>query len=123
MPQRARPRALQPSKEQKPSQVKKSKTAKPQWHVIAVITLYDGRCGITVLPLVLPSILEYFNGVNTFEEVTDIRLFMSNNIFFNQFFNSKALNFIIIEKDEVMGNLKNAKKMACDGNTIKQHQK
>ena len=119
----ARLRALQPSKEQKPSQVKQSKAVKPQWHVIAVITLYDGRCGITVLPLVLPSILEYFNGVNAFEEVTDIRLFMSNNIFFNQFSNSKALNFIIIKKDEVMGNLKNAKKMACDGNTIKRHQK
>ena len=48
---------------------------------------------------------------------------MSNNIFFNQFSNSKALNFIIIEKDEVMGHLKNAEKMACDGKTIKRHQK
>ena len=48
---------------------------------------------------------------------------MSNDIFFNQYPNSKALNFHIIEKEEVMSHLKNAEKMACDGKTIKRHQK
>lgn len=114
---------IQPGKEHNPSQPKQSKAEKPQWHVIAVITLDDGRCGVKILPRVLPSILEYYNGVNAFEEVTEIRLYMSNDIFFNKFPNSKALNYHIIDKDEVMEHLKNAEKMVCDGKTIKRHQK
>ena len=30
---------------------------KKQWHVIAVVTLDDGRCGVKVLPRVVPSIV------------------------------------------------------------------
>ena len=82
-----------------PSQPRQSKADRPQWHVIAVITLEDGRCGIKVLPRVLPSILSYYNGVKEFEEVADIQLFMSNNTFFNNFPNSKALNFLRIPVD------------------------
>lgn len=96
---------VQLGKEQKPSQPKQSKAEKPQWHVITIKTLDDGRYGVKVLPRVLPSILKYSNGINACEEVTEIRFFMSNDIFFNQFPNSKALNFHIIEKDEVMTHL------------------
>lgn len=114
---------IQPGREKKQQEQRQSKAERPQWHVIAVITLYDGRCGIKVLPRVVPSILSYYNGVNAFEEVTNIQLFMSNDIFFNRFPNSKSLNFHIQDKDEVMQHLKNAEKMACDGTNIKRHQK
>lgn len=106
-----------------PSRPKQSKADRPQWHVIAVITLEDGRCGIKVLPRVLPSILSYYNGVKEFEEVADIQLFMSNNTFFNNFPNSKALNFHLLDRAEVVAHLKNAEKMSCDGTTLKRHQK
>ena len=106
-----------------PSRPKQSKADRPQWHVIAVITLEDGRCGIKVLPRVLPSILSYYNGVKEFEEVADIRLFMSNDTFFNNFPNSKALNFHLLDRAEVVAHLKNAEKMSCDGTTLKRHQK
>lgn len=106
-----------------PSQPRLSKADRPQWHVIAVITLEDGRCGIKVLPRVLPSILSYYNGVKEFEEVADIQLFMSNNTFFNNFPNSKALNFHLLDRAEVVAHLKNAEKMSCDGTTLKRHQK
>lgn len=106
-----------------PSQPRQSKADRPQWHVIAVITLEDGRCGIKVLPRVLPSILSYYNGVKEFEEVADIQLFMSNNTFFNNFPNSKALNFHLLDRAEVVAHLKNAEKMSCDGTTLKRHQK
>ena len=91
-----------------PSQPRQSKADRPQWHVIAVITLEDGRCGIKVLPRVLPSILSYYNGVKEFEEVADIRLFM---------------NFHLLDRAEVVAHLKNAEKMSCDGTTLKRHQK
>ena len=106
-----------------PSQPRQPKADRPQWHVIAVITLEDGRCGIKVLPRVLPSILSYYNGVKEFEEVADIQLFMSNNTFFNNFPNSKALNFHLLDRAEVVAHLKNAEKMSCDGTTLKRHQK
>lgn len=106
-----------------PSQPRLSKADRPQWHVIAVITLEDGRCGIKVLPRVLPSILSYYNGVKEFEEVADIQLFMSNDTFFNNFPNSKALNFHLLDRAEVVAHLKNAEKMSCDGTTLKRHQK
>ena len=106
-----------------PSQPTQPKADRPQWHVIAVITLEDGRCGIKVLPRVLPSILSYYNGVKEFEEVADIQLFMSNNTFFNNFPNSKALNFHLLDRAEVVAHLKNAEKMSCDGTTLKRHQK
>lgn len=76
-----------------------------------------------MLPRVVPSILSYYNGVSAFEEVTSIQLFMSNDAFFNQFPNSKALNFHVVDKHEVMGHLDKAEKMACDGKTILRNQK
>ena len=106
-----------------PSQPRLSKADRPQWHVIAVITLEDGRCGIKVLPRVLPSILRYYHGVKEFEEVADIRLFMSDRTFLYNFSNSKALNFHLLDRAEVVAHLKNAEKMSCDGTTLKRHQK
>lgn len=96
---------------------------KQHWHVIAVITLDDGRCGVKVLPRVVPSILSYYNGVSAFEEVTCIHLFMSNDIFFNQYPNSKTLGFQIVNRHEIEEHLKNAEKMVCDGKTIIRNQK
>ena len=114
---------IQPGRESKPPHPRQSNKDRPQWHVVAIVSLDDGRCGIKVLPRVLPSILTYYNGVKEFEEVTDIQLFMSNDVFFNHFPNSKTLNYHIVDLIEVMGHLKNAEKMACDGTTIKRNQK
>ena len=113
----------QPGKEQKSHHNHRPKKEKNQWHVIAVITIDDGRCGIKVLPRVLPSILSYYNGIKEFEEVSDVQLYMSNDVFFNRFPNSKALNFHLIDKNEVQKHLNNAEKMVCDGTTLKRNQK
>ena len=114
---------VQPGTAKKSQQSRQSRAERPQWHVIALITLDDGRYGVKVLPRVVPSILSYYNGVSAFEEVTSIQLFMSNDAFFNQFPNSKALNFHVVDKHEVMGHLDKAEKMACDGKTILRNQK
>ena len=114
---------VQPGKEQTSRSSRQTKVEKPKWHVIAVVTLNDGRCGVKVLPRVVPSILSYYNGVSAFEEVTCIQLFMSNDIFFNQFPNSKTLNFHIVDRHEIEKHIINAEKMACDGKTIIRNQK
>lgn len=100
-------------------QMKQAIDTKPRWHVIAVITLKDNRCGLKVLPRVLPSILHYYNNVRKSDMVTAIQLYMSNDIFFNQFPSSKALKFHIQDREEVMNHLKETEKLTCDGRTIK----
>ena len=99
-------------------QIRQAIDSKPRWHVIAVITLKDNRCGLKVLPRVLPSILHYYNNVKRSPMVADIQLYMSNDPFFNQFPSSKALRFHIQERQEVMSHLKEAKKLSCNGRLL-----
>ncbi|MBR6980666.1 MAG: SprT-like domain-containing protein [Prevotella sp.] len=92
---------------------------KQHYHVVAVVKFHDGKTGIKVLPRVLTSILKYYNAVSTVKEVASIRLFMSNDIFFNRFPNSSALKVHFQEESEVMGHLKDAETLICDGKSIK----
>ena len=90
-----------------------------RWHVVAVLEFSDGRTGIKVLPRVLPRILNYNNVMGTDRRVTGIKLYMSDNIFFNRYPNSSALNAIIVEKDIVMEHLSGARIIQCDGKQVK----
>lgn len=91
---------------------------KQHYHVVAVVTLRDGKTGIKVLPRVVESILKYYNAVAAAKEVASVRLFMSNDIFFNRFPNSSALKVHFVEEDEVMDHLRNAEVLSCDGKRI-----
>ena len=90
-----------------------------RWHVVAVLEFSDGRTGIKVLPRILPRILNYYNVMGTDRRVTGIKLYMSDNIFFNRYPNSSALNAIIVEKDIVMEHLSGARIIQCDGKQVK----
>lgn len=91
---------------------------KAHWHVVAIVSLKNGKTGIKVLPRVLPKILNYYNTVGENKTVDKIELFMSNNPYFNRFPNSGALNVQYIERDEVMEQLKGAEVMECNGKEI-----
>jgi len=93
-----------------------------QYHVIALVSFRDGRTGIKVLPRVLTSILKYYNGVTAVREVASVRLYMSNNIFFNKYPNSSTLSVHYIDADEVKKHLMGAEKMVCDGRQIIRNQ-
>ena len=92
------------------------------YHVIAVVQFHDGRVGIKVLPRVLRSILYYYNNVLANKDIMAIQLYMSNNVFFNRYPNSKALKEHFLEADEIQKQLEGAEKMACDGKSIKRNQ-
>lgn len=92
------------------------------YHVVAVVSFKDGRIGFKVLPRVLQSILKYYNSVKTANDVVSVNLYMSNNIFFNRFPNSSALNVHFIEDSEIKKHLNDAEKMRCDGKSIKRNQ-
>lgn len=91
---------------------------RPKWHVIAVVTLKDGRTGIKVLPRILPRITSYYNQMLANSKVEDVKLFMCNNPFFNRFPNSAALNIYFLDQQEIEKELSGAENLKCDGENI-----
>lgn len=91
---------------------------KPHYHVVAVVSFTNGKTGIKVLPRVLPRILNYYNKVREQKTVADIKLYMSNDIYFNRFPNSSALNVHYVEPSELEEHLNDAEVLGCDGKTI-----
>ena len=88
------------------------------YHVVAFVRFHDGKTGIKVLPRVMPSILKYYNAVSTARGVASVSLYMSNDIFFNRFPNSSALKVHYLDEEEILGHLKDAEYLACDGKSI-----
>ena len=76
-----------------------------QWHVVAWVQFKDGRCGIKVLPRRRQSILFYYNRVKMLNEVAGIRLYTSDDCFFNRFPRSKALKVHMMDKEEAVKHL------------------
>lgn len=88
------------------------------YHVVAVVSFVGGKMGIKVLPRVIPSIVNYYNKVREQKSVVDVRLFMSNDTYFNRFPNSAALKVHYVDIAELSEHLKGAELMECDGETI-----
>ena len=76
-----------------------------RYHVVAVVQFRDGRTGIKVLPRVRRSILYYCNNVVANKEIQAIRLYMSNDVFFNRFPNSSALRVHFVDADTISQHL------------------
>ncbi len=105
-----------------PEQREQLQDTRRRYHVIAVVTFHDGRTGIKVLPRVLKSILYYYNNVLANREIMSVRLYMSNNVFWNRYPNSSALKVHFLEVAEIDKQLEEAEKMECDGKSIKRNQ-
>lgn len=91
---------------------------KKRWHVVAIVSFTDGKTGVKVLPRIAPRIISYYVNVGSNSRVSEIKLFMSNDPFFNRFPNSSAFTVIFIDRNEVMSHLQYAEQMRCDGKTI-----
>lgn len=99
-------------------QREQSYDTRQRWHVVALVSFKDGRTGVKVLPRVLPRILNYYNMVGSDSKIEDVRLFMSNDIYFNRFPNSSALTAAFVDGDELTSHLQGAEELRCDGNKI-----
>ncbi len=91
---------------------------KQRYHVIAVVVFRDGRSGVKVLPRILPRILYYYNIILMQQEIASVRLYMSNDIFFNRFPTSSALKVHFMDAEEINAHLKDAEVLGCDGKSI-----
>ena len=50
------------------------------WHVVAIVEFKNGKTGIKVLPRIVPRILNYYNKIGAINSVSQIKLYMSNDI-------------------------------------------
>ena len=103
------------TKEQK----EQAHSARKTWHAVAVVRFTDGRVGVKVLPRIVQRIAHYYKSVLAAKQVAGIELFMSNDIFFNQFPCSSALNYCKHDEAEVREHLKDAHRIECDGETAR----
>ncbi|MBR1941541.1 MAG: SprT-like domain-containing protein [Bacteroidaceae bacterium] len=92
---------------------------KQRYHVVALMKLQNGKTGIKVLPRVLPSILKFYNAATVSKEVQSVKLYMTNDIFFNRFPSSAALKVHFVDEAEVLSHLEGAEVQFCDGKSIK----
>lgn len=99
-------------------QTEQSYDTKRHWHVVAVVSFKNGKTGLKVLPRVLPRIINYNEKIGNSPQVEDIKFFMSDDIYFNRFPNSSALNARYVDKDEVMGHLGKAEKLRVEGDKV-----
>lgn len=99
-------------------QTEQSYDTKRHWHVVAVVSFKDGKTGFKVLPRVLPRIVNYNDKMGKSPQVESISFFMSDDIYFNRFPNSSALNATYVDKDEVMGHLRKAEKLRVEGDKV-----
>lgn len=99
------------------------RTKRPQYHVIAVLTLNKGKTGVKVLPRVLPTILKYYNEIFKYSEVKNVELYMSNNTYFDKYPNSGSLIYHYEDETIVKEQLKNAEHLECDGKKVERQNK
>jgi len=93
--------------------------ARPRLHIVAVVTMADGRVGVKVIPRVEERILNYYNGMLSWDKVKAIDLFLTSDPFFNSFPNSGALKAYIVDKRDIDAHLTDSMRLECDGRTVR----
>lgn len=92
--------------------------ARARYHALAVIDFSDGTTGVKVLPRIKERIIHYYNNVSICKDVTSVRLYMTNNPYFNRYPNSSTLTCRRADAAEISGQLQGAIKMECDGKDV-----
>lgn len=99
-------------------QKQQAREGRKSWHVVAVVSFADGRTGVKVLPRIVPRITNYYNKILALKEISGIRLYMSDDTFFNRFPNSSALNVCVCDAALIEEHVKNAERLVCMGDSI-----
>lgn len=97
-----------------PEQREQSYDKRPRRHVVAVVTLRDGRSGIKVIPCIAKRIRQYRRGLLLSGRVKSIEFFLTTDPFFNRFPSSAALRIYDIDPDELSAHLTDAVKITVN---------
>ena len=98
-----------PTKEQK----EQLYGTKQRWRVVAYVTFKDGQTGVKVLPRIKDKIANYYCVVSRESRVESVKLYMTNNPYFNRYPNSSALRVHYIDKAEAEKQLEEAERISC----------
>lgn len=93
-------------------------STKRAWHVIAAIYFKSGQAGVKVLSRNVAKILDYYKAVAAHPEVSEVRLYLHDNPFFNRYPTSGAFRIHDIDKGVLETNLVKARKLKVNGNQI-----
>lgn len=85
-----------------------------RWHVVAVVTLTNGKTGIKVLPRIAQRVITFYNSVMTAREVSYVTLYLSNDPYFNRFPTSSVLKVHYIDPTDLTPHLKGSHNIQCD---------
>ena len=88
------------------------------WHVVAVVETTEGKTGIKVLPRITQRITHYYNAAMHSPQVTDVKLYMACDPFFNRYPNSSSLKVHPVEPEELALHLKGSHPATCDGTMV-----
>lgn len=101
-----------------PQQREQAIDKRRRWHALAVVTLTDGRTGIKVLPRIIQRITGYYNAAMHSPQVTDVKLYMTCDPFFNRYPNSSSLKVHPVDPEELTAHLKGSHPATCDGTMV-----
>ena len=92
--------------------------SKTRWHVVAIMTLTDGRQGVKVLPRVVPKIIDYYRKVKGAPNVASISLHLTSDPFFNRYPTSAALRYHEISPSDTATHLVGAHRLEVKGSKL-----
>jgi len=84
-----------------PAQRMKAPLRRRRIRTVAFVEFRDGRTGVKVLPSRQESVARYYNSVSRHPDVSSVRLFRTNNPYFERFPCSSALRVAIVGRDEL----------------------
>lgn len=87
-------------------------------HVVAIVYLKDGQTGVKVLPFQIQRIVYYYRNVLASGKVNEVKLYLTDDPYFNRFPKSSALRVTLISEAEFQPHLQHALAMKCDGNQL-----
>lgn len=78
---------------------------RPRLHVVAVITLTDGRTGVKVVPRIIERITMFRRQMMESGRVKSIEFYLTDNPFFNRYPNSTALRVYFLDRETITAQL------------------
>ncbi|MCQ2289554.1 MAG: SprT-like domain-containing protein [Muribaculaceae bacterium] len=100
-----------------PQQQEQAVDTRRRWHVVAVLTLANGNTGIKVLPRIVQRITHYYNAVIQSPQVAAIKLYMTDDPYFNRYPNSSSLKAHHVDPAELTAHLHGSHTITTDGTT------
>lgn len=82
--------------------------SRPRQHIVAVVSMKDGRCGIKVLPCTEKAVRRYRRGILLSRQAAGLEFFQTSDPYFNRYPSSSALRVYFMDADEIRERLADA---------------